>query len=146
MSVLGRLGQCGCLSWKRYRLVQLFLADKLTLVTISSRCILSRNDTCYLCSGSPRYCTHITSEDLNACVELLLSELVRFQDRQFLINPTKAKAKRRYVCGLREVTKHLKLKRLKCIIVPPNLDKIQSTGTYTTWLVPLTELWYWCST
>ena len=65
---------------------------------------------------------------MNKCVETLLSELVRFQDRQFLRDPTKAKAKRRYVCGLREVTKHLNLRRLKCVIMPPNLDRIQSTG------------------
>lgn len=40
-----------------------------------------------------------------------------------------AKAKRRYVCGLKEVLKHLKLKKIKCVILPPNLDKIQSEGT-----------------
>ena len=32
------------------------------------------------------------------------------------------------MCGLREVLKHIKLKRLKCVILPPNLDKIQSEG------------------
>ena len=78
---------------------------------------------------SSRYCTHIVSEEMDSCVETLLSELVRFQDRQFLRDPTKAKAKRRYVCGLREVMKHLSLRRLKCVILPPNLDRIQSTGT-----------------
>ena len=62
-------------------------------------------------------------------MELLLSELVRFQDRQYQRDPIKAKAKKRYVCGLREVAKHLKLRRIKCIVVPPNLDKIQSEGT-----------------
>lgn len=30
--------------------------------------------------------------------------------------------------GLREVTKHLKLKKLKLVIISPNLEKIQSKG------------------
>lgn len=68
------------------------------------------------------------SDAINDCAQQLLSELVRFQDRQYLKDPVKAKVKRRYICGLREVTKHLKQKKLKCVIVPPNLDKIQSTG------------------
>ena len=39
-----------------------------------------------------------------------------------------ARAKRRYVLGLREVTKHLRLKRIKCVIASPNMERIQSTG------------------
>ena len=34
------------------------------------------------------------------------------------------------MCGLKEVLKNLKLKKLKCVIIPPNLDKIQSEGKY----------------
>jgi len=30
--------------------------------------------------------------------------------------------------GLREVTKHLKLNQLKCIIISPNMERIQSKG------------------
>ncbi len=30
--------------------------------------------------------------------------------------------------GIREVTKHLKLQKLKCIILAPNCEKIQSKG------------------
>ncbi len=36
--------------------------------------------------------------------------------------------KRRFVMGIREVTKHLKLKKIKCIILAPNCEKIQSKG------------------
>ena len=32
------------------------------------------------------------------------------------------------MCGLREVLKHLKLKRLKCLVIAPNLDRVQSEG------------------
>ena len=83
----------------------------------------------YLLSLS-RYCTNLVSDDLNRAVEALLEDLVRFQDRVYHNEPQKYKAKRRYVCGLKEVNKHLQLKRLKCVIIPPNLDRIQSTGQY----------------
>ena len=51
--------------------------------------------------------------------------------RMFQKDPTKAKARRRYVLGLREVTKHLKLKKLKLVIISPNLEKIQAKGKNT---------------
>lgn len=31
--------------------------------------------------------------------------------------------------GLREVTKHMKLNKIKCVIISPNCEKIQSKGT-----------------
>ena len=70
----------------------------------------------------------MVSDTINSVVEQLLHELVRFQDRQHHKDPIRAKSKRRYVCGLREVRKHLELGKLKCVIIPPNLDHIQSTG------------------
>ena len=39
-----------------------------------------------------------------------------------------AKSKRRIVLGLREVTKHLKLRKIRCVIISPNLERIQSKG------------------
>ena len=87
---------------------------------------------CYHPFVSCRYCSHVVKDEINDCTTQLLTDLVRFQDRQYQKDPIKAKAKRRYVCGLREVTKHLKLRKLKCVIVPPNLDKIQSTGQFKT--------------
>lgn len=36
--------------------------------------------------------------------------------------------RRRYVMGIREVTKHLKLRKLKCVILAPNCEKIVSKG------------------
>ena len=59
---------------------------------------------------------------------MLLNDIVRFQDRMYNKNPTKAKVKRRYVMGIREVTKHLKLNKLKCVILAPNCEKIQAKG------------------
>ncbi|XP_063493004.1 selenocysteine insertion sequence-binding protein 2 isoform X11 [Symphalangus syndactylus] len=72
------------------------------------------------------YCSQMLSKEVDACVTDLLKELVRFQDRMYQKDPVKAKTKRRLVLGLREVLKHLKLKKLKCVIISPNCEKIQS--------------------
>ncbi|KAK3705417.1 hypothetical protein RRG08_033996 [Elysia crispata] len=74
------------------------------------------------------YCTQILDKEIDQCCTSLLQELVKFQDRMYHKNPVKAKSKRRVVLGLREVTKHLKLKRIKCVVISPNLEKIQSKG------------------
>nr|XP_058157423.1 selenocysteine insertion sequence-binding protein 2 isoform X2 [Dasypus novemcinctus] len=74
------------------------------------------------------YCSQVLSKEVDACVTDLLKELVRFQDRMYQKDPVKAKTKRRLVLGLREVLKHLKLKKLKCVIISPNCEKIQSKG------------------
>lgn len=74
------------------------------------------------------YCSQVLSKEVDTCVTELLKELVRFQDRLYLKDPVKAKTKKRLVMGLREVLKHLKLNKLKCIIISPNCEKIQSKG------------------
>ncbi|XP_028719639.1 selenocysteine insertion sequence-binding protein 2 isoform X2 [Peromyscus leucopus] len=74
------------------------------------------------------YCSQMLSKEVDACVTALLKELVRFQDRMYQKDPVKAKTKRRLVLGLREVLKHLKLKKLKCVIISPNCEKTQSKG------------------
>ncbi|XP_026529919.1 selenocysteine insertion sequence-binding protein 2 isoform X1 [Notechis scutatus] len=74
------------------------------------------------------YCTQVLSKEVDSCVTDLLKELVHFQDRLYQKDPVKAKTKRRVVMGLREVLKHLKLKKLKCVIISPNCEKIQSKG------------------
>ena len=79
------------------------------------------------------YCSQMLSKEVDACVTDLLKELVRFQDRMYQKDPVKAKAKRRLVLGLREVLKHLKLRKLKCIIISPNCEKIQSKGKGAVW-------------
>ncbi|XP_006790099.1 selenocysteine insertion sequence-binding protein 2-like isoform X2 [Neolamprologus brichardi] len=74
------------------------------------------------------YCSQMLSKDVDECVMLLLKELVRFQDRLYQKDPMKARMKRRIVMGLREVHKHLKLRKIKCVIISPNCERIQSKG------------------
>ncbi|XP_070547288.1 selenocysteine insertion sequence-binding protein 2-like [Ptychodera flava] len=74
------------------------------------------------------YCNQMLDKDIDACCTTLLQTLCRFHDRQYHKDPTKAKSKRRLVMGLREVTKHLRLKKIKCVVISPNLERIQSRG------------------
>lgn len=77
-----------------------------------------------------RYCNQVLSKEIDESVTLLLQELVRFQERVYQKDPTKAKSKRRLVMGLREVTKHMKLHKIKCVIISPNCEKIQAKGEH----------------
>ncbi|XP_058243784.1 selenocysteine insertion sequence-binding protein 2-like isoform X4 [Hemibagrus wyckioides] len=74
------------------------------------------------------YCNQVLNKEIDESVTLLLQELVRFQERVYQKEPTKAKAKRRLVMGLREVTKHMKLNKIRCVIISPNCEKIQAKG------------------
>ncbi|XP_058492587.1 selenocysteine insertion sequence-binding protein 2-like isoform X2 [Solea solea] len=74
------------------------------------------------------YCSQMLSRDVDDCVVALLKELVRFQDRLYQKDPMKARMKRRVVMGLREVLKHLRLRKVKCVIISPNCERVQSKG------------------
>ncbi|XP_075388171.1 selenocysteine insertion sequence-binding protein 2-like isoform X2 [Tenrec ecaudatus] len=74
------------------------------------------------------YCNQVLCKEIDECVTLLLQELVSFQERIYQKDPARAKARRRLVMGLREVTKHMKLNKIKCVIISPNCEKIQSKG------------------
>ncbi|XP_008830008.1 selenocysteine insertion sequence-binding protein 2-like isoform X2 [Nannospalax galili] len=74
------------------------------------------------------YCNQVLSKEIDECVTVLLQELVSFQERTYQKDPVRAKARRRLVMGLREVTKHMKSNKIKCVIISPNCEKIQSKG------------------
>ncbi|XP_062512156.1 selenocysteine insertion sequence-binding protein 2-like isoform X2 [Corticium candelabrum] len=74
------------------------------------------------------YCDQVLDKQLDDIVMKFLQKLTEFQDKQFHKDPSKAKQKRRIVLGLREVHKHLKLQKLKCVIVSPNVESITSQG------------------
>uniref|UniRef100_A0AAZ3RRW7 Ribosomal protein eL8/eL30/eS12/Gadd45 domain-containing protein n=1 Tax=Oncorhynchus tshawytscha TaxID=74940 RepID=A0AAZ3RRW7_ONCTS len=74
------------------------------------------------------YCNQVLNKEIDESVTMLLQELVRFQERVYQKDPSKAKTKRRLVMGLREVTKHMKLHKIKCVLISPNCEKIQAKG------------------
>ncbi|XP_067012843.2 uncharacterized protein Sbp2 [Anabrus simplex] len=74
------------------------------------------------------YCDHSVTVELNTAVEALLRDIVKFHDAQYHRNPVKANARRRHVTGLKEVKKQLGLKKLKLVIIVPDLEKVQTKG------------------
>ena len=74
------------------------------------------------------YCDHLLSPEVNSTISVLMSDLIRFQDKQYAKDPTKARAKRRYVVGLREVAKFLKVKKIKALILAPDIEKVETQG------------------
>uniref|UniRef100_H2XSD2 Ribosomal protein eL8/eL30/eS12/Gadd45 domain-containing protein n=1 Tax=Ciona intestinalis TaxID=7719 RepID=H2XSD2_CIOIN len=74
------------------------------------------------------YCCQVLDKRVDEMSNQMLQRLVYFQDRLYKTDPAKAKRKRRVVLGFREVTKHLKMKKLRCVIISPNLEKIESKG------------------
>jgi selenocysteine insertion sequence-binding protein 2 len=65
---------------------------------------------------------------LDSAVKLLLKDIVKFQDRVYHRDPVKAFARRRYVVGFREVMKYLRLKKLKLIVIAPDLEVAKQKG------------------
>ncbi|XP_043246975.1 selenocysteine insertion sequence-binding protein 2-like isoform X2 [Amphibalanus amphitrite] len=74
------------------------------------------------------YCQQALSPEIDESARLLLQDLTRFQDRLYNRDPIKARARRRLVFGLREVSKHLAVKKLACVILAPNIEKIETAG------------------
>lgn len=74
------------------------------------------------------YCRQLLDDGLDEMVTTLLQELKRFQDRAKQTDPIKAKTKKRFVMGLREVTKLTKLGKMQVIVVAPDLQKSQAEG------------------
>jgi len=74
------------------------------------------------------YCNHVLTKDINNHTNTLLTTLQRYQDRVYHEAPMKYKQKRRFVLGLREVLKNLKVKKIKAVILAPNMERIASQG------------------
>ena len=94
---------------------------------------LSKEDADAVCRRLHRrrfreYCNQVLGAALDDVTYQLLTMLGSFQQRQYEQNPMKAKLRRRYVCGLREAVKHIQLGKAKCIILAPNIERIQGKG------------------
>ena len=85
------------------------------------------------------YCKQVITQDFNQKVTQLLKKLWGFHLRQLAKDPAGASRKKRLVFGLREVLKSLKKslksvttvgmnRRLKCVVITPDLQKIESEG------------------
>jgi hypothetical protein len=79
-------------------------------------------------ASTREYGDHIVTAELNESVKNLLHELHRLQERVKQTTPNKLDAKRRYVVGLREVSRLAFRGHLKCVIMVPNIEAIEAKG------------------
>lgn len=72
------------------------------------------------------YCDHVITEDVDRVTQQLVESLVKFQERHYKRDPTKARIRRRFVCGLKETTKLMG--KMSCIIVAPDIQRSKGPG------------------
>jgi ribosomal protein L7Ae-like RNA K-turn-binding protein len=85
------------------------------------------------------YCQQVITEELNTTVAALLKKLKFFQDRLKMTDPIKAKMRKRFVLGLREVRKGVRSRKIKCVILTPNIEQIDSKGGLDTFIDEILE-------
>jgi len=87
----------------------------------------------------PSYCQQIITDSLNTKVTELLKKLRKFEEKQkanlegkygpsLQENLPQLYAKRRMICGLREVGRAVEKKKVKCIIIAADIEQIDSGG------------------
>jgi hypothetical protein len=86
------------------------------------------------------YCDHDLSGELDLSVIALIQDLVRFQDRQFAKDPMKAKSKKRYVVGLREIKKFLQVKKITILLLAPDVEPVTAKGGLNDVIAELVQL------
>lgn len=111
------------------------------------------------------YCTQVISTDLNTSVCGLLEKLVAWQHRAKERDPLNARARRRYVSGMRcvalmmqvppymipkvhahatmahrEVHKSVKLRKAKCLLVAPNVEEADGPHAPSAGIAAVLEL------
>lgn len=74
------------------------------------------------------YVDQLNSEKLNTLAFNFLQQLSQFQFRALEKDPVKARMRKRYVAGLREVYKTMKAKAVKCLFVAVNIAKSETPG------------------
>ncbi|GFS35260.1 selenocysteine insertion sequence-binding protein 2 [Nephila pilipes] len=75
-----------------------------------------------------QYCNHFISKEIDEAAFALIDDLARFQDRMHQKDPVKAKIRRRLVYGIKEIKKHMKLKKIKCILIATDIEDIRIEG------------------
>ena len=74
------------------------------------------------------YCYQMPDKKVDELTNKLLYELMKLQARQHDTNKMKAKGKKRLVFGFHEVSKHLRVEHLKCIVIARDLERSRAVG------------------
>jgi len=75
-----------------------------------------------------RYCSNDNCGVLQEKVKAFVKQIYRFQTKAHFRDAEKAKIHRRYVLGLRETDKYLKLRKLKLIVIATDLEANSEEG------------------
>ncbi|XP_076650331.1 uncharacterized protein LOC143357682 [Halictus rubicundus] len=86
---------------------------------------LNINNFLMYSSNFREYCTNMLTPGFTNALETFLREITRLQKRYHERNPNKSLYKRRYYSGLKETRKHGELKKLKFVIIPPDIEKVE---------------------
>lgn len=76
------------------------------------------------------YCDNCINEELNNATSKFIKEIVHFQEKLYKRDPIKGCSKRRYIVGFHEVTKFLKVDKLKLVIIAPNINIYKEDGKF----------------
>ncbi|XP_062562188.1 selenocysteine insertion sequence-binding protein 2 [Armigeres subalbatus] len=68
------------------------------------------------------YCDHLITDELRELVENVVSKLFQFQSNAYDKNPIKAVSNKRYCVGFNEVLKHLETRKIKLVVIAPDLE------------------------
>ena len=104
------------------------LAEEIKTVAIPEQSVMDKAKLLLHSRKFRNYCDHELSKDIDELVVQLIQDIVRFQDRQFAKDPLKAKSKKRYVVGLREIKKFLQVKKITLLILAPDVETVQIKG------------------
>ncbi|KAL2720154.1 selenocysteine insertion sequence-binding protein 2-like isoform X1 [Vespula squamosa] len=74
------------------------------------------------------YCNNLITSSLNESLEKFFFEIRRLQTKLYNRDKNKGKYKRRYYSGLKEVQKHVLLKKVQFVVIAPDIEKILSAG------------------
>eukprot|EP00800_Vazella_pourtalesii_P021089 TRINITY_DN7686_c0_g1_i1.p1 TRINITY_DN7686_c0_g1~~TRINITY_DN7686_c0_g1_i1.p1 ORF type:complete len:589 (+),score=111.28 TRINITY_DN7686_c0_g1_i1:40-1806(+) len=74
------------------------------------------------------YCYQMPDKEVDELTNQLLYELMKLQARQHDMNKMKSKGRKRLVFGFHEVTKHLRVHNLKCVVIARDLERSRAIG------------------
>lgn len=72
------------------------------------------------------YCDHLITDELRDLAENIVTKLFQFQANAYGKNPIKAVSHKRYCVGFNEVLKHLETRKIKLVLIAPDLESNDS--------------------
>ena len=69
-----------------------------------------------------------------------MAKLKYFQDRLKATDPVKAKMRRRFVLGLREVRRGVMARKVKAVIMTPNIEQVETKGGLDTFVSDIIDV------